>query len=759
MIARGGVVSVVQRREMADGLGLTPGTFDAQKPPGVSPSVWAEAVQKLTFQASDEAARLGKTFGESGSPADAAAYLAAKQRLLMIADHFSTLTAEAGRTLQVFDKRGMSFTGDMVAKMEQDTGKTLFQMQQEAKAVGAMETTAQRAKMMQDTREPTRYQKVRSGIISYFINNLISGPITHAGYSVGNEVWALFKAIPLTAAEATIDTARAAFGAAPVDRVYYGEIGAQIYGMMRGMRDGFVPGVEALKTGISYMEGAERLAQDAQGQLPGMSPLGEATLRQSGIAEGLKVAKVPEGIADKVGYVLETPSRVVSAIHTVFYAMNYERDIARRAFRTAANEGLTGSDFATRVAELTQDPPREMVEAAHQEALDAVLMRRPAYGGNQQKFVSIINDSLPLKLAMPFMQIGMNILDEGLIKTTPIGLASQAVRDNLFGRNGEVARTQQYARIMVGSGLTAGIMGLAAQGLLTGGGPSDPKALALKEAEGWKAYSIKIGDTYVPYRKYLGPLGPLVGAAANIHDVAHLLSEGQVTKAAGAAVLGFTEVVANETWMSGLSKLIDATRHYDTKGERYIRDLALDFMPLAVGTAQSARIVDRYQREVHSWTAAALNKIPFASQSLYPQRDWTGAEIDSHTMMSPSFDRRDKTMQAMEAVEFYPAKLPREIGGVPLTDKQYDDYARISGHLAKLRLDMLVRTPGFTQQPAGFQQKTMSETLSGARKSGSDWVKLQPDNANIVRQSIAAKQAQVQGKPVADVRAARTTAQ
>lgn len=859
MVTRGGVISDVQRRSMADNLGLTVEGFDPVKPPGVTPSVWAEAVQKLTFQASTEVAERGKLFGESGSPADGVAYLQAKQRLLLIADHFAGLTAEAGRTLRVFDKGGMSFTGDLVAKMQQDTGKTLFQMQQEARAVGALETAAQRSKMMQDTRELTRWEKIKGGIISYFINNLISGPITHAGYAVGNEVWALFKAIPLTAAEATIDATRAAFGTAPADRVYYGEVGAQLYGMMHGTLAGLSPGWTAFKTGISYMEGAERLAaseRGGQGILAGISPIGEAALRQSAIAGALETARVPAGIAGKVGYALETPSRIVSAIHTVFYAMNYEREIARQAFRAASREAisggisalppiapgfvrlyhggseyaggsrwltesrsyaegyakksdgilqyvdlqeggpelanvaksfddtgtgqrapyvhfdappdvaqrlqpatapnLTGLSFANRVAEIKQSPPIDMVQSAHDEALGAVLMKRPAYGGAQSHLAALVNNSLPLKLAMPFMQVGMNILEEGVVKSSPLAVFSQAIRDDMGGKNGEVARTQAYARIMVGTGVAAGVVGLAAQGIITGGGPSDPRELALKEATGWKAYSVRIGDTYIPFRKYLGPLGPLVGGAANMYEIGHLMSDDHYGKAAVAAIAGFTEVVANETWMSGLAKLTDLAKHADTNGERYLRDLALDFVPGAIGLSQTARMTDQYQREVHSWTDALRNKLPGLSQGLYPQRDWAGRPIDSHTMMSPSVDKQDRTTAAMQAAEFYPAKLPHEIMGVPLSAKQYDDYARVAGQFAKMRLDALV--PSIAGQPSGIQHKVMAETLTGAREAGATWVKLQPENANIIRQAIAAKQAQMQGRTQADVKDIRRTA-
>jgi hypothetical protein len=760
MVARGGVIPDVQRKAMADACGLTIDNFNPQKPENVSSSVWADAVQTVLFQSTDAATRLGKVAGESGSPADLAAYLAAKQRVLMIADHFSTLTAEAGRTLRVFDKKAFSFTGDMVAMMERDTGKTLYQLQQEARAVGAMETTAQRARMMQDTREPTRGQQIKSGIISYFINNLISGPITHAAYTVGNVATALFKAVPLTLAEASIDTARAAMNRAPLaDRVYFGEVGAQVYGAMHGAWSGFSPGYKAFKTGISYMEGAQRLADAKAGsqvRLPGLSPLGEASLRPEVIGPGLQAAGVPEGIARPVGRALEIPSRAVSAIHTVAYSMNYEREIARRAFRAASNEGLTGDAFNTRVAQLTQDPPLGMVQAAHDEALGAVLMKRPAYGTNQQRFVQIVNDILPFKLALPFMQVGMNILDEGLVKNSPVTLLfSQSMRDDLFGRNGPVAQTQTLARLTIGQGIVAGVLTAASQGILTGAGPTDPHERALKEATGWKAYSIRIGDTYVPYRKYLGPLGALVGGTASIYEAGSFLGEGQLTKAAGAAMLGFAHVVMDESWMAGAANLADAVTHWDTDGDKYLRNMALGFIPGSVGLSQVARMTDQYQREVHSWTAAARNMLPGLSEGLMPQRDWTGTPVGSHTMMSPSVFKNDRTMAAMEAAEFYPAKIERNVRGVPLSDQQYDDLARVAGRLAKVRMDMLVSGPGFSALPLGMQNKAMHETLSSSRKVGEDWLMAQPGNANILRQSMAAKGAQLQGRLPEDVKSIR----
>ena len=112
--------------------------------------------------------------------------------------------------------------------------------------------------------------------------------------------------------------------------------------MMHGGAAGIPAGWKAFKSGISYMEGADRLRQmteearaGGQGMLEGTSPMGEALQRPHAIGDALEAVKVPASIAQPVGKALEMPGNVVQGIHTVFYGMNYEREIARRAFRQA----------------------------------------------------------------------------------------------------------------------------------------------------------------------------------------------------------------------------------------------------------------------------------------------------------------------------------------------------------------------------------------------------------------------------------------
>jgi len=304
----------------------------------------------------------------------------------------------------------------------------------------------------------------------------------------------------------------------------------------------------------------------------------------------------------------------------------------------------------------------------------------------------------------------------------------------------------QGARIAVGIGLSTAVIGLTSEAILTGGGPSDPKQLAIKEMTGWKPYSIKVGESYVPYRKYLGGLGPLIAGTADIYEAGHALNEEGLTKAAAGAIFGFAEVVADESWAKGLSNFIDAARHWDRDGGRYLRNLAADFIPFSVGLSQITNLSDPYRREVRTMLDVARNHIPGMSRGLFPVRDIWGEPIESHTALGPSAVNNDPATKALLDAGYYPGRLERKIRGVELSDQQYDDFTRTGGRMAKMRMNALVNTPGFTSMPKQVQSEKIKDIITSARESARSIILMQ--NPDIITKANAAKTAKLRGEPV-----------
>lgn len=691
-----------------------------------------KAAGQLLTETANAAVEASKKWAESGSDNDAVAYAQASQRALLAAEVRAELTAGWGRAGHAFQRVDRLANGeDPMGYIRRTTGKTLEELKEEGRLLNQLDTPDQQSKFLSDSRLST-IAKAKSGILSYFINNLISGPITHMGYSVGNTVWALTKAVPTTLVSATLDTLRGAEGA---DRIHYGEVQDQLYGMIRGFRDSIPSAWQAAKTGVPFMKGAAELDKLEGG--PGLGLVGNESFRPQSIFPN------SGPVLKNTGYVLETPSRSVSAIHTLFYGMGYEQEIARRASRDARARGLEGDQFNTAVAKFTANPPEADIGAAHEEALKMVLMKRPAFDSSLGRLSQAVNNNFLAKIVMPFMQVGANILREGLVEHTPLGLASQDVRDNLSGKNGQTARSTQYAKIVVGSGVAVSVVGLASEGLITGGGPVSPNERAALMRTGWKPYSIRMGEFYVPYRKYLGPLGPLVAGSADMYDIGHTAADEGYTKAAEAAVLGFAEVVADESWMSGISNFINAVKNWDTDGERYIRGLATDFIPFSVGMRQMATLTDPYARQQRTLIEAAKANIPGLSQEDFPRRDVWGEPIQSHTSLGPSPVVNDPVDQEwLKIGREYPAPPRRDIRGVKITDQQYDDLSRIGGRYAKMLLEHDISMAGWDQNDPETKLQIMKTDVQTAREAARNAI--MAEDPTIWQRATAIKMGQLQ---------------
>lgn len=652
---------------------------------------------------------------QSMDPAAIADMLVKEQRAALVFSRLSTLSADWAHAGHELNKvmEGWESVKAVTGMMSDD--RELFQrsIAERIAAYAGMDNPEQAAKFASDLAK-TGWQKTKDRTLSLFINNLISGPITHMAYMVGNATMSLYRAVPLTTMQAVSGAVRQAISDTPItDRVYIHEVMPQLYGMFKGARDGITPALRAMKTGVPELAGG------AQAELDIMRNSRQQVL------------------PGKAGYVLETPSRVVAGLHTFSYSMSYSQEIARLAARQAAADGLEGNAFNAEVARLTSSPTAEMMDAASSAGMRGTLMTRPKEGSFQQWLVKGTNDFFALKLAVPFMQIGTNILGEGIMDQTMLSMLSPEARLEAMGARGGAARDIRIGKIATGSMLGAASVGMAMEGMMTGGGPSDPNQRRLLQATGWQPYSLRVGGMYIPYRKFLGPLGPLMAASADMYEVGHSLSHEGLTQAATALTFGFSEVVADETWMSGISNLVEAVHDRGGKGEQYLRSLATSFIPFSVGLSQTARLVDPYQRRAQTLLDAVRNKIPFVSEGLQPQIGVWGQPIASHLMVSPSAAVDDPVVDRMSALGLGMTMPERRIVGIPLTDQQYNDYARISGRMAKMRLDALVGTPGFSSLPAGVQTKTITDTISHSRQAAAELIKMK--NPQIIQQAVANK--------------------
>lgn len=715
--ARRGVISAGQQLDLADALGMRPSDLDFRKIGQAFNAEQILAARKLLIQSATEVRN--RMSIESPTEQDIAAYAEAKQRHLMIQEQVAGITAEAGRALGAFRKlAGSDEAKSMGDFLKQETGQDLYQLQQEMAIGKNLQTPAQIAKFLEDSKKPT----FKDMVLEYYINNLISGPITHLRYSAGNALNALWTPLVEIPTAAVVGKIRELVtGDADAERVRLGEAGAQLSSLVHGSKEGMKAAVTAWKTGMSPL-------------LPEEGEISNPT-------DGVKTNAIPGAI----GQIINVPSRSVSAIHSFFKSLRYEQNIQGLAYRQAAQEGLGGKEFTDRVADLATTPSEEMMQSATANALKELFMQPTDYNSAMGKFQQAVNNNVAAKIILPFMKIGSQITRNAFIERTPLGLFDRDVRENLFGKNGGSAQDMQLAKMATGVGLMGTMSLMTLEGNATGDGPTDPNQRSI-----WllnhTPNSIKIGDINIRYQG-LGHLGMLMRFSANMTETAQGWDHEGGGKLATSFLEGITKSVLDENFMRGLKDMLDAVYHPEEYGDSYVRGFATNWLPFSVGLGQTTRQIDPYQRDINPREGTAQQifdtaraKIPFALEGLTPKRDRFGNAIPNGSPLA-SYSQ-DPVVQKMESLQIGIGKLDRKIVGIPLSEQQYDDYSRIAGRLTKMGLDSIVNNPGFSDLSNATQIDIIHKTVSGAREAARSMVLADPnhpENREILRQAIQAK--------------------
>lgn len=253
-------------------------------------------------------------------------------------------------------------------------------------------------------------------------------------------------------------------------------------------------------------------------------------------------------------------------------------------------EGGTSQEIAASIARLRAQPTKEMQEAAHTFAGKQTFTN--PLGETGKDLIKATRKWPVLRVIAPFIRTPVNIVKYAA-ERSPFAPLFKEVRANLAGANGAVARDQQIARIALGSTVSVVAAYLAADGSITGSGPSDPRKRALLYASGWQPYSFKIGDTYYSFSR-LEPLGTLLGIAADAVEMSAYVSDDEANNIGSLIMGSLSKNLVSKTWLKGPSDLLNAMNDPDRYGPRYVQGLVGTLVP--TGVAQVARTQDPYLR-------------------------------------------------------------------------------------------------------------------------------------------------------------------
>lgn len=760
---RRGVITDGQVLDLADALGMDAAQLSKRKIGEAFNAEQVIAARKLLIQSATDVSAAMKKLATSGSDADAMAYAQIKARHQMIQGQVSGLTAEAGRALRAFRTLvGQEQAVGVDQFIRNATAKTLFQLKEEAKLGAMLGTPQEVSKFMADSKK----RSFSGMLLEYWINGLVSGPRTHVTNAIGNMVMSMQVAGPETAAAAVIGAVRKSLGREGTT-VRLGEVGAHMRGAVSSLPSATKAAVDALRSGRSIAlpgeevksapyESATAAALSAhldesatyadiapdvfgllRGTLDGLVAIGKLVSTGGERGSPLISAKYsPLGqIPDvairgttvlPIGTALRLPTRFLAAGDSFFRAANYSMKKSALAYRSAADRGLTGTAFDSHVAATYMNPSPELMEEARGLATELTFMSRRSDFVNALTRLANVNVlGLPImKFIVPFIGTPANIIEQTVIHRTPVGLFSPEIRADLAGKNGNVSQDTAMARMLVGSAYAIGFGALAARGLMTGSGPTDPNKRALWRLAGNQPHSVRIGDMFYDVRT-LGPVGMLSGIASDLYDVSHAAEQGDIAEVGNTLLHAFMQNILDASFMKGPSDLIQALEDPGRYGQSYVKSYLSSFVPFSGATGQVARSFDPYTRDARSVVDSVKAKVPGLSETLFPRRDIWGNPLPSGTALGSALFSsvyttqvsKDPVNQAMLQTNYWPGTLDRKIRGVALTDEQYDQFSMLAGRMAKSRLDQIVRSPDWQSWPASTRHDVVQETILQSRET------------------------------------------
>lgn len=520
-----------------------------------------------------------------------------------------------------------------------------------------------------------------------WINFLLSGPKTHLSNILSNELTLKFKA-PERAVAAAIDLVRS-LGPGQKRERYFGESVAGLMSAKTGMLDGIRAGLDALIRELPP-EGGDKV-------------------------EGAKFQAIP----GKLGKVMRTPVRLLSAEDVLFKARAYAGELYARAYRKAASEGLAGKRLVERTKELISSPTEEMITAAKAEA-DVATFTNPY--GEWGKKLNSLRQIPAMRWVVPFLRTPTNIAKFALARTPLnfVRLGYKIARGQLKGG----AVSDELAKPVLGSTISMAAVALAKAGLVTGGGPTSQAEKDRLYRTGWRPYSIKVGDQYIGFGR-LEPLSSIFGMAVDFAESAND-PEKRLDEKAIAMSYSVGRNISSKTFLKGLSGAMNAMLDPERYGDNFIESMAGSMVPSVVNTVK--QVQDPTMRQAEGPWEKIKGRIPWVSESVVPRRDiWGRAVQIEETAVERAASPISRSTAKDDPVDTEVNRLKLNLGMPPkkldmghdkggkkieayeMNPMEYDAYVVASGEEAYKLAKSIMQTPGY-KQANDERKKEMIET-------------------------------------------------
>lgn len=578
---------------------------------------------------------------------------------------------------------------------------------------------------LKDANQRSAWDKV-SG---FWMSNVLSGIKTQERNALGNlSRFVTNTAFKLTAA-APLDALKATLTGKP-RQFYAREAVEDVIGAAHSANKAWADFWYTLKNGFSkeYLE----TAMELEG---GFFPRAEAK-GLFGMGEGTNPTN--------------WPGRILDAMDRAFYQLNAGAETYSQSYTRAMNEAkrlnLQGGarlDYvAKRAFELRKAPDLELQKGVHQASLEATY-REPE--GEFGRLIQQMRRVVPgMTFVMPFVKTVSNIGRQGY-EITPLSLLIKGGKQMMGNERawnrvggGEREAAMMQAKAVFGTAASAFFAYLAANGGLSGSGPSDRAKRAQLMASGWRPNSIKLdlsdsvasligatksadGQYWVNY-SLLQPLAMPMSLVANSYEAwdeqrSSMVKGGKAKRLEQAAAQTISKVAKsalNQSYLQGMFSLVDAINNGQGSADKLIQQIAQGFVPGAGFLRNVTQGVDPLIRDPEGVKQGVMANIPGLSQNVSPLLGRFGEPIERSGSALRRFmgvpevepttnDWIDRELNRLGVNVGNPTDrltLPEWVkGDRKITEEQAVLLRQARGRATRASLAQLMRAPGYARMP------------------------------------------------------------
>lgn len=392
------------------------------------------------------------------------------------------------------------------------------------------------------------------------------------------------------------------------------------------------------------------------------------------------------------GKTVRTPSRILASTDEFVKQMNYRSVSRSHLMDVGVQQGLRGDDLAAHIhdgmAELTRNGQRysldTVTERAVKQATDEGLQDPVAHARRVQDLVSegfdpslsrVADDAIArarevtftedlasgtlssklqaavnahpyLRLVVPFIRTPVNIVKfAGKRLPNPMGITEAALNRRMpsDARGLEGLRTAFAKEVLSGDPRrvseavgkqAAGLGGVlffataAAQGRITGRGPSDVEQREALLQAGWQPYSFNVGGKFVSYLR-MDPFASLIGTVADLYDYSRMApvdEQDNLSTSFMGLAMATANNFTNKTYLQGIGDVTAALSDPQRNLPGVLSQYVASFVPSALSQAVEAA-GDPHLREVNSVLDRIKSRTPGFSDDLPPMRNLFGETV------------------------------------------------------------------------------------------------------------------------------------